>query len=160
AVAAVLVGQANGVVILAEQQWAELLGFPQEAVVDDRQGEALAVARRQAEVVARVEPAHALGSADTLGQAGVVQVAGQAKTGVKWRGAGVERLGPGRLAFASQDDRSALVVEVVIGVAGTEVVVTERVATGTLLEFTAEQIAHLREGEHQFRLRLFLRQLL
>src|SRR5438128_12643877 len=106
--------------------------------MDDRQREALAVAGRQAELVTRVEPANALGGADALGQAGVGQVAGQAEARVERRGARVERLSLRRFALARQHDGPVLVVEIVVGVAGAEVVVTERVAAGALLELAPE----------------------
>ena len=83
AVAAVLVGQADGLVVGADEQLAELLRLPGEAGVDHREREALAVRRGHTQLVPRIELADALGGGDALGQAGVVQVAGQAEARIE-----------------------------------------------------------------------------
>ncbi len=77
AVIAIEVGEADDLVILAERQRPELGRLPGEAVVDDRNDVIAAVAGRQAEGTARIEPADLLGGAEALGQPGVVEVARQ-----------------------------------------------------------------------------------
>src|SRR5262249_35113194 len=77
-------------IVLGQDQGAELLGRPAEAVMHHREREPLAVLRRQLQLLARVEPAGALGGANAFGESSVVQGAGKAKTRVGGRGARVD----------------------------------------------------------------------
>src|SRR5262249_33710011 len=95
AVGAVLVLEPVTAIVLGQDQGAELLGRPAEAVMHHREREPLAVLRRQLQLLARGEPAGALGGANAFGESSVVQVAGKAKTRVEGRGARVEALQSG-----------------------------------------------------------------
>ena len=83
AVCVILVLQTFDFVIVAEQQRAKFLRLPGKTDLSHGQSEGAVVAGGQAQRLARIEAAKALGGDDALGEAGVVEVAGEAETRIE-----------------------------------------------------------------------------
>jgi hypothetical protein len=142
--------EAGHLVIGTEQKLTELLGLPGKTGVDDRQAEPGAVGRRQVQLLARIETTDALGGSDALGQAGVIQVTGEAKARIEsvgWRQ-------PGR---AGRHVRPTGMVggdeEEMVRIASAEVVMADRFAAVPLLGSSAAQVADLGKSEEEIGLR-------
>jgi hypothetical protein len=118
--------------------------------MDHGQGE-LTGKRLHVQLAARIEPTHAQSSRQALGQPAIVQVTGETKTRVK----GI--LG-GKLS--ERPVGAAVVVgsgeEIVIGVAGTQVIVRDGVAAASALDLPALKVMDFRESKEEGRLRRLL----